>query len=613
MKTRSRSQRTRLAPWAAALLLVACCTDRAAASNGGQPAVRGLHRGSDGRMVLQIAPAGESGEFIDVFSAESLQAPAWRLSDAYLRPSGAAEFLWSEAEDPLLPGSPRSRFFRLGRADVDRNENGIADAREALTAVYDLPENARARWAQAGLRGPVTNFTNVLNVKNYGAKGNGTTDDTSAISSAISKAPSGSVIYLPAGTYRLTKRIYLKSNMILRGDGSALTSLIFEGSNTYDRCIGLACWDSDQPTTYVTPTAGMEKGSAVVTVSSVAGFQAGDIIEIEEDNDPAWGFTESWQSRLAGQLNRVVAVDAANSRLTLSHHLRHTFTAARRPRLRRLVTISNAGVENLYVRRKDAVTGYTIEMKFAVRCWVRNVESYMTYSAHVWMDRSFECEVRENYFHDAFVFGGGGQGYGVCSGKHTSDCLIENNVFYHLRHSMIVGSGANGNVYGYNYSSARALDPEHGTPQPDISVHGNYVFMNLFEGNVLEDADVPDWYAPAGPGNTLFRNRITNSGTAIDVGSNHQNFMGNVLTQGTLTQDGALQGIVDFANVKRGDVENVAWPDGVCGSLPDSLYRSVPPAFILNAGVYWPPIGPDEPLDTVTPAQQRSLSGAYVP
>ena len=24
--------------------------------------------------------------------------------------------------------------------------------------------------------------------------------------------------------------------------------------------------------------------------------------------------------------------------------------------------------------------------------------------------------------------------------------------------------------------------------------------------------------------------------------------------------------------------------------------------------MYWPPIGPDEPLDTVTPAQQRSLS-----
>lgn len=613
MKTRSSSQQTRRVPWAAALLLVACCAEPATAVNGGQPVLRGLHRGADGRMVLQIAPAGESGEFIDVFSTESLQAPTWRLSAAYLRPSGATEFLWSEADDPLLPGSPRSRFFRLGRADIDRNENGIADAREALTAVYDLPENARARWAQAGLRGPVTNFTNVLNVKNYGAKGNGTTDDTSAINSAISKAPSGSVIYLPAGTYRLTKRIYLKSNMILRGDGSALTSLIFEGSNTYDRCIGLACWDSDQPTTYVTPTAGMEKGSAVVTVSSVAGFQAGDVIEIEEDNDPAWGFTESWQARVVGQLNRVVAVDAANSRLTLGHHLRHTFTAVRRPRLRRLVTITNAGVENLYVRRKDAVTGYTIEMKFAVRCWVRNVESYMAYSAHVWMDRSFECEVRENYFHDAFVFGGGGQGYGVCSGKHTSDCLIENNVFYHLRHSMIVGSGANGNVYGYNCSSARALDPEHGTLQPDISVHGNYVFMNLFEGNVLEDADVPDWYAPAGPGNTLFRNRITNSGTAIDVGSNHQNFMGNVLTQGTLTQDGALQGIVDFANVKRGDVENVAWPDGVCGSLPDSLYRSVPPTFVLSAGVYWPPIGPDEPLDTVTPAQQRSLSGAFVP
>ncbi len=613
MKKVNRSAHRRLARWTFSAFWALSVLSGVAATDAGPPHIRAFRRDSVGRVTLSVTPSGVADEFIDVFTAERLTTRGWRLTDAYLRPTGEPEMTWTEPDDGLFQTPPRSRFFTVGRADIDRNENGIADAREALTAVYDLPDSARARWAQAGLRGPVTNFTNVLNVKNYGAKGNGTTDDTSAINSAISKAPSGSVIYLPAGTYRLTKRIYLKSNMILRGDGSALTSLIFEGSNTYDRCIGLACWDSDQPTTYVTPTAGMEKGSAVVTVSSVAGFQAGDIIEIEEDNDPAWGFTESWQARLAGQLNRVVAVDAANSRLTLGHHLRHTFTAVRRPRLRRLVTISNAGVENMYVRRKDAVTGYTIEMKFAVRCWVRNVESYMAYSAHVWMDRSFECEVRENYFHDAFVFGGGGQGYGVCSGKHTSDCLIENNVFYHLRHSMIVGSGANGNVYGYNYSSARALDPEHGTPQPDISVHGNYVFMNLFEGNVLEDADVPDWYAPAGPGNTLFRNRITNSGTAIDVGSNHQNFMGNVLTQGTLTQDGALQGIVDFANVKRGDVENVAWPDGVCGSLPDSLYRSVPPAFILNAGVYWPPIGPDEPLDTVTPAQQRSLSGAFVP
>jgi hypothetical protein len=410
----------------------------------------------------------------------------------------------------------------------------------------------------------------------------------------------------------LTKRIYPKSNRILRGDGAALTSLVFEGSGTVDRCGGIACWDSDQPTTYVTVTDGMALGSACVKVSSVSGFAAGDIIEIEEDNDPTWGFVDSWQLRMPGQVNRVLAVDTANSQLTLDHQLRHAYTAARNPRLRKLVVMKNAGIENLYLRRKDAVDGYTIEMKYAVGCWVRNVESYMTYRAHIWLDRCFECDVRQNYFHDSFVFGGGGQGYGVCSGKHTSDCLIENNVFYHLRHSMIVGSGANGNVYGYNCSSARALDPVYGTPQPDISVHGNYVYMNLFEGNVLEDADVPDYYAPAGPGNTLFRNRISNSGTAIDVGSNGENFLGNVLTAGTITLDGSPLNIIDYVNVKQGNTKTVVWPDSTV-SLPDSMYRCVPPDFILSAGVSWPPIGPDKPLDSATPASLRYASGAYIP
>jgi hypothetical protein len=151
-------------------------------------------------------------------------------------------------------------------------------------------------------------------------------------------------------------------------------------------------------------------------------------------------------------------------------------------------------------------------------------------------------------------------------------------------------------------------------PQADLSVHGNYVFMNLFEGNVLEDADVPDWYWPAGPGNTLFRNRISNSGTAIDVGSNNQNFLGNVLTRGTIKTAASLLGVVDYGNVKEGSAMNIVWPGCTCRNLPDSLYRCVPPDFIRSAaGVSWPPLGPAAPLDAPIPAKQRYASGAYVP
>ena len=596
------------------LAAVACAVSCRAVAGDQRPSISGLRRGSDGCVTLDIAPSGAAGETLDVFSTDSLVSPNWSLRGAYLRPSGTSKLTWSETDDGTVLQGTQSRFFILGRADRDLNENGIPDAREALTRIYDLPATARARWSRAGLPGSPTNYATVLNVRTYGAKGNGTTDDTTAVNNAIAQAPAGSVVYLPAGTYRLTQPLYLKSDMILRGDGAAMTSLIFEGSGTASRCIGIIRWDSDQTTTYVTLTGGMTLGSAEITVSSVSGFQVGDVIELEEDNDPAWGWTETWQLRLPGQLNRIVSVDAVNRRLKLDRVLRYTFSAARNPRLRKLTTISNVGIEKLFVRRKDSVVGYTVETKYAVRFWMRNVESYMTYKGHVWMERSYECDVRQSYFHDAFVFGGDGQGYGVGCGKRTTDCLIEDNIFQHLRHSMIVGIGANGNVYGYNFSTQRAVDPVLGTPQADLSVHGNYVFMNLFEGNVLEDADVPDWYWPAGPGNTLFRNRIVNSGTAIDVGSNNQNFLGNVLTSGTIKTASSLQGIVDYGNVKQGNTANVSWPAYGTLALPDSLYRCVPPDFIRNAaGICWPPIGPEQSLDATIPAKQRYASGACVP
>lgn len=571
--------------------------------------IRGMTRGEDGRMILRIVPAGEEGEFLDIFMSDSLTNPDWQLAGAYLRVDEGSELSW---EEPLEPDTerPRTRFFRIGRADIDRNENGIPDDRETLYHIHDLPAHDRARWARAGRPDPPEDFTHVLNVKNSGARGDGIADDAPAIQRVMDEAPSGSVVYLPAGIYRLTQALYLKSDMILRGDGAALTSLLLEGAGTAGRGIGMIRWDGHQSTTYVTPTAGMEFGSTELTVSSVEDFQPGDIIEIDEENDPAWNLNDAWQERLPGQINRITALDPSTSRLTLDRPLRHTFSAQRNPRLRRLYTLENSGIEDLYIERKDAINGYTIEMKFAVRCWVRNVESRMTYKAHVWMDRSYECEVRQSYFHDSHVFGGGGQGYGVGCGKRTSDCLVEDNVFRHLRHSMIVGIGANGNVFGYNYSTQRAIDPVYGTPQPDISVHGNYVFMNLFEGNILEDADVPDWYWPAGPGNTLFRNRIVNSATAIDVGSDYQNFIGNVLTRGTLTQALSLQGVVDYGNVKYGDTGNISWPDCSCQTLADSFYRSVPPAFILeDENVSWPPIGPKTPQDSAIPASRRFSSG----
>ena len=44
-----------------------------------------------------------------------------------------------------------------------------------------------------------------VNVKDYGATGDGTTDDTTSIQAAINAVTSGGVVYFPSGTYRIAR------------------------------------------------------------------------------------------------------------------------------------------------------------------------------------------------------------------------------------------------------------------------------------------------------------------------------------------------------------------------------------------------------------------------
>lgn len=76
----------------------------------------------------------------------------------------------------------------------------------------------------------------LVSVKDFGAKGDGTTDDTTAIQAAINLACQyGGCVYLPAGTYKITAALAFTMNSgttdpvkrpSMRGDGMAATSII---------------------------------------------------------------------------------------------------------------------------------------------------------------------------------------------------------------------------------------------------------------------------------------------------------------------------------------------------------------------------------------------------
>lgn len=63
-----------------------------------------------------------------------------------------------------------------------------------------------------------------VNVMDYGATGDGTTDDTAALQLAAA-ASAGNGLYLPAGTYGVTDTITLPSNTMVFGDGVGVSTI----------------------------------------------------------------------------------------------------------------------------------------------------------------------------------------------------------------------------------------------------------------------------------------------------------------------------------------------------------------------------------------------------
>lgn len=80
-------------------------------------------------------------------------------------------------------------------------------------------------------RSAASKFGEVVSVKDFGAVGNGTTDDTAAITAAIAAVSVGGVLFFPAGTYRTTSTITIQKNISWIMEGGSYLNYV-TASNT---------------------------------------------------------------------------------------------------------------------------------------------------------------------------------------------------------------------------------------------------------------------------------------------------------------------------------------------------------------------------------------------
>ena len=111
----------------------------------------------------------------------------------------------------------RTNGLTLNPGDVVRLQRDSDDT--ATNYVIDLVdlENVAA---------PLTQPANSTNIMNFGAYGDGSHDDTTALVNCIAAAGSSKSVWMPAGTYKISQPINLPSNVTIQGAGMWYTTLV---------------------------------------------------------------------------------------------------------------------------------------------------------------------------------------------------------------------------------------------------------------------------------------------------------------------------------------------------------------------------------------------------
>jgi hypothetical protein len=458
-----------------------------------------------------------------------------------------------------------------------------------------IQESNLVDWSNAGYPGNFPDPVTVVSVMDFGAVGDGIADDRAAVLAAIASLNNQpGVVLFPAGSYKISSTVSLPSGVVLRGEGVEAT---FIKLNMGGSAINGFQTSGSITATEVPVVSGYTKGSTQLVIDGAYEnfFAEGDYVELRETNGTWDTNPATWATYSVGQVAKITAVTGTT--ITLNQQLRIDYDALLNPHVRKMTPTQNVGIECMNIQRVDepvSGAGYNILFSNSANCWVKGIEGNKSVGSHVMIENSTNIEVRSSYFHDAFTYDGSGtRGYGVTINNHSGQCLIENNAFKHLRHAMMVKHGANGNVFGYNYS----LDPFRSeTPANaggDISVHGHFPYANLFEGNIIQNYMIDHYWGPAGPYNTFFRNRTELYGIVMTnsngYDSNLQNlvgndapntglFMGNYVITGT--------GHIQHGNNIRGTVT----PSGTGTVNVNSYYLEDEPDFWTNSG-NWPTIG----------------------
>jgi hypothetical protein len=372
-------------------------------------------------------------------------------------------------------------------------------------------------FAKAGYRGgePIPTVPVTANVRDFGAVGDGITDDTAAILKAIEETEQGAVL-LPEGRYLITAPLRItKSNLVLRGEGPDKTVLVIpksreqldiervgkaESRYTFGGGFVEIVGTTGAPGN-TTVVASAQRGEEWLEVASVERLAPGNWIRLLQRNEKSLG---RWlhvgehpmsqdafgRKYFVDWVAQVAEVDGA--RIRLDRPLRFDVRLEWDPQVRdSTATVSDSGVEGLAfafpgVPKKAHLfeEGFNGVFFFNVEhCWARDIR-VTDGDLGVMLSRSRFCTVEgidirsdKRLGLDEYGFPGTGH-HALWLTGFSQDNLVQDfriDTTYH--HDLTVETFANGNVFRNGWG--RALNLDHHCLAPYENLFTNLATTDL--------------------------------------------------------------------------------------------------------------------------------------
>lgn len=485
-------------------------------------------------------------------------------------------------------------------------------------------------------------------VADHGAIVDDGLDDIDEIEAAIAAATSSTAVYMPEGTYHISRAIQISKTIVLRG---ASTNTVIQ------RTGGGKIIELTRGSSFGTPinvTASVPRGSMTIPLASAPTTPVNvylsqlnaDYVNIEGYGgfDCTWCGIENG-TRAQVQVVRILSMDGLVA--TLEHPTHFNLDVALDPEVMS-VTLMTAGIENMTVLQAPGYTtaNPSVELLYQRNSWVTNVVVGPNTGGGIKIRRSLNCEVAGNWIMPASTTGSG-RGYGLWITEPNSGHLIYNNIVDRARHSLIFEGGGTGCVFAYNFCINVGTTDDPDWVMGDMDTHGAVPTLNLFEGNSAANI-THDFTLGNALDNITFRCRITNTSRRPDgvirtysrwpidfqswsitngvfgnivgrFGDTGLKWATNILSTTTIaayrigfrtpstsafdTTDGpaTLASFFRSDNWLTIDDTGLDEPSGL--TLPDSLYLSAKPTFFGN--ITWPPVDPIRGVYHRIPAERR--------